>query len=180
MILLVGWPHSRTYLRKPFRAEDLRNPVDLPSFTIIIAARDEESVIEAELESVLALHYPKQLLQVIVAEDGSSDRTRELCEAFVKNHPEILFLHDDISSGKAAALNRAVKYAEREFLLFLDPDTRFECDLLWRAAKFFYDNPDVSVAQSIIDTYAHRLNLVAKLDKYETVLWYRSMLAGRG
>ncbi len=179
VIFLVGWPHSRRYLRKPFRAEDLRNPVDLPSFSVIVAARDEENVIEAMLETLLALQYPKHLLQVIVAEDGSTDRTRKLCEAFVKDHPQILFLHDDISSGKAGALNRALPYAEGEFLLFLDADTRFERDLLLKTAKFFHDNPDSPVAQAIIDTYTSRPNLVAKLDKYETLLWYRGVLAGR-
>ncbi len=178
-IFLVGWPHSRRYLRRPFRAEDLRNPVDLPSFSIIVAARDEENVIEPMLENLVALQYPKHLLQVIVAEDGSTDRTRELCEASVRDHPQILSLHEDLSSGKAGALNRAMKHANGEFLLFLDADTRFERDILLKAAKFFHDNPDSPVAQAIIDTYPSHPNLVAKLDKYETLLWYRGVLAGR-
>ena len=179
LVLALGWPHSKASLRRTFDLGSLRNPVDLPSVTVIVAAKDEENVIGATLEQIAALQYPGDRLQVIVAEDGSEDRTRAICEAFAQAHPGVLFLHEDVSAGKAAALNRAVPRATGEILLFLDADTRFEDDLLLRAAAFFHDHPDVDVAQAIIETYNGRPNLVAKLDKYETVAWYRGILAGK-
>ena len=179
VVLALGWPHSKASLRRTFDLGILRNPVDLPALTVIVAAKDEENVIGVILGQIAALQYPGDRLQVIVAEDGSRDRTRAICEAFAHAHPGVLFLHEDVSEGKAAALNRAIRHATGEVLLFLDADTRFEGDLLLRAAKFFHDHPEVDVAQAVIETYNGRPNLVAKLDKYETIAWYRGILAGK-
>jgi cellulose synthase/poly-beta-1,6-N-acetylglucosamine synthase-like glycosyltransferase len=179
LLLALGWPHANRALESPFRPESLRNPVDLPTVTIIVAARDEESVVRSTLEDIESLRYPKDLLQVLVAEDGSQDRTREICESFARDHPSVIVLHEDASSGKAAALNRAVRQARGDVLLFLDADTRFEDDLLLKAAKFFHDHPDVDVAQTVIETYADGPNLIAKLDRYESAAWYRGIVAGK-
>jgi cellulose synthase/poly-beta-1,6-N-acetylglucosamine synthase-like glycosyltransferase len=179
IVLAMGWPHANRALASPFRPESLRNPVDLPIVTIIVAARDEENVIRATLESIDVLRYPKELLQVLVAEDGSSDRTEEICQAFAQNRPHISILHKDVSSGKASALNRAFPEARGNILLFLDADTKFEDDLLLKAAKFFHDNPEVDVAQTVIETYADGPNLIAKLDRYEAAAWYRGIVAGK-
>ena len=56
---------------KPFDKGSLRNPVDLPSVSIVIPARDEEIVIEGALRCADRLQYPKDLLQVLLVEDGS-------------------------------------------------------------------------------------------------------------
>jgi cellulose synthase/poly-beta-1,6-N-acetylglucosamine synthase-like glycosyltransferase len=179
LILAVGWPHANRALASPFRPESLRNPVDLPTVTIIVAARDEENVIRTTLENIDVLRYPKELLQVLVAEDGSHDRTQEICDAFAQDRPYIEVLHEDTSSGKAAALNRAFYEARGDVLLFLDADTKFEDDLLLKAAKFFHEHPGVDVAQTVIETYADGPNLIAKLDRYEAAAWYRGIVAGK-
>src|ERR671923_2630539 len=54
---------------------------DLPRVTLIVAAHDEEDVIERRVENALALDYPPERLEVIVASDGSTDRTVELARA---------------------------------------------------------------------------------------------------
>jgi len=179
IVLAMGWPHANRALASPFRPESLRNPVDLPTVTIIVAARDEENVIGATLESIDVLRYPKELLQVLVAEDGSSDRTEEICRAFAQNRPYMSILHRDASSGKASALNRAFPEARGDIMLFLDADTKFEDDLLLKAAKFFHDHPEVDVAQTVIETYADGPNLIARLDRYEAAAWYRGIVAGK-
>jgi cellulose synthase/poly-beta-1,6-N-acetylglucosamine synthase-like glycosyltransferase len=179
VVLALGWPHANRALASPFRPESLRNPVDLPTVTIIVAARDEENVIRTTLETIDELRYPKDLLQVLIAEDGSSDRTQEICQAFAVNRPYISILHKNASSGKASALNRAFPEARGDILLFLDADTKFEDDLLLKAAKFFHDHPEVDVAQTVIETYADGPNLIAKLDRYEAAAWYRGIVAGK-
>ncbi len=178
-LLTLGWPHSKRFLKLPFLLEGLRNPVDLPRISVLLPVKDEENVIEATLEGIVALQYPEHLLQIIVAEDGSKDRTREICESFAMNPSNFLFLHEDVSLGKSAALNRALKHATGEVLLFLDADTRFDRDLLLRAAKFFHDNPDADVAQALIDTYSDHLNLVAKLSRYEALAWFRGIVTAK-
>ena len=58
----------------------MRKGDELPRVTVVIAAHDEEDVIERRLENLLALDYPAELLDVIVASDASTDRTDELVE----------------------------------------------------------------------------------------------------
>ena len=53
----------------------------LPTVALVIAAHNEEDVIEAKLENALALDYPRDRLRIIVASDASSDRTDELVRA---------------------------------------------------------------------------------------------------
>ena len=54
---------------------------NLPRVTLIVAAHDEEEVIERRVENALALDYPPERLEVIVASDGSADRTVEVAHA---------------------------------------------------------------------------------------------------
>src|SRR6185436_16718159 len=60
-------------------------PVDppiWPSVSFVIAAYNEERVIEWKLRNTLALDYPRELFEVIVASDGSNDRTAEIARSF--------------------------------------------------------------------------------------------------
>ncbi len=99
--------HSRPVLRRPIT----------PTVSVIMAARNEEANLPAKLESLGHLNYPQDRLQIVIASDGSTDRTasilRESGSAIV---PVLL----DESNGKAFALNKAVGYATGEILVFLD------------------------------------------------------------
>ena len=72
------------------------------------------------------------MLEILIIEDGPSDRTQAICESVARRHPNVTGLHEGLASGKAAALNRAVKHANDEVLLFLDANTYFDPDLLLR------------------------------------------------
>src|SRR5580698_1593500 len=85
-----------------------------PSVSIVIAAKNEEANLPAKLESLGHLDYPSDLLQVVIASDGSTDGTvRILREHEAGIVPVIL----DESKGKAFALNRAVEQATGEILV---------------------------------------------------------------
>ena len=89
-----------------------------PAVSIVIAARNEEANLAAKLENLRRLNYPRDRLQVVVASDGSTDRTASilLSEQVLPVVPVIL----EESNGKALALNQAVKHATGEILVFLD------------------------------------------------------------
>jgi biofilm PGA synthesis N-glycosyltransferase PgaC len=88
-----------------------------PSVTIVIAARNEENNLPAKLENLRQLDYPRDRLQIIIASDGSTDRTPEiLCQHSSEVVPLIL----QQSGGKAAALNAAVQLATGDILVFFD------------------------------------------------------------
>ncbi|MGD0443658.1 MAG: glycosyltransferase family 2 protein [Edaphobacter sp.] len=109
LILLFLWVRIRrcTILKRE----------SFPYVSIVMAVRNEEKNLPAKLENLRALKYPQDRLQIVIASDGSTDRTREILEEGV---PQVLSVILDESSGKANALNEAVKHARGEILVFLD------------------------------------------------------------
>jgi cellulose synthase/poly-beta-1,6-N-acetylglucosamine synthase-like glycosyltransferase len=97
----------------------------LPSVSLIIAAHDEQRVIEAKVVNALALDYPRELLEVIVASDGSGDRTVELARAAGAD----LVLDLD-RRGKLPAQNAAADRATGEILAFTDANAAWRSDAL--------------------------------------------------
>lgn len=106
----------------------------LPSVSLIVAAHDEEAAIEDKVRGALALAYPRELLQTIVASDGSTDRTAELARAagadLVLELPR---------AGKIAAQNAAVERARGEVLAFSDANASWRSDALLRLVEALAD-----------------------------------------
>jgi cellulose synthase/poly-beta-1,6-N-acetylglucosamine synthase-like glycosyltransferase len=107
---------------------------DLPRVSLIVPAYDEEALIEPKVENALALDYPPDRLQVVVASDGSSDRTAELARA--TGADVVLELP---RGGKVAALNAAVREANGEVLAFSDANSFWRADALRRLVARFAD-----------------------------------------
>src|SRR3954471_5380183 len=106
----------------------------LPHVSLIIAAYDEAPVIERKITNARALDYPAELLEVIVASDGSSDRTVELARA--AGADQVLDLP---RGGKVAALNAAVGHATGDLLAFSDANSYWRPDALRRLVERFGD-----------------------------------------
>jgi cellulose synthase/poly-beta-1,6-N-acetylglucosamine synthase-like glycosyltransferase len=107
---------------------------ELPRVTLIIPAHDEELVIQQKVANARALEYPEDLLEVIVASDGSSDRTPELARS--AGADRVLELP---RGGKVAALNAAVREATGEILAFSDANSYWRGDALRRLVDRFAD-----------------------------------------
>jgi len=106
----------------------------LPTVSLIVPAYDEEGVIADKVANALALDYPRERLQVIVASDGSTDATAERARA--AGADLVLELEP---GGKVAALNAAVERASGEVLAFSDANTVWEPDALRRLVEPFAD-----------------------------------------
>jgi len=106
------------------RPRKVRRGEHQPTVSVIITAYNEERDLAAKLENTLALDYPRELLEVIVASDCSTDRTdgivREFAARGVRLHrqPERL--------GKTAAQNAAVERACGEIILFSDATSLYQ------------------------------------------------------
>jgi cellulose synthase/poly-beta-1,6-N-acetylglucosamine synthase-like glycosyltransferase len=108
--------------------------------SLIIAAFDEEDVIEAKVADALALDYPRESLELIVASDGSSDRTVELARAAGAD-----MVLDLPRGGKMATQNAAVGSASGEIVAFSDANSTWEMDALTLLVEAF-DDPSVGYA----------------------------------
>jgi cellulose synthase/poly-beta-1,6-N-acetylglucosamine synthase-like glycosyltransferase len=105
-----------------------------PRVSLIVAAHDEEDVIERKLRNALALDYPRDRLELIVASDGSSDRTVEIARATGAD-----LVLDLPRAGKVAAQNAAVERARGELLAFSDANALWSDDALRRLVAPFAD-----------------------------------------
>jgi cellulose synthase/poly-beta-1,6-N-acetylglucosamine synthase-like glycosyltransferase len=111
-----------------------------PHVSLIIAAHDEQAVIAAKVENALALDYPRELLELIVACDGCADATaehaREAGADLVLELPR---------GGKIAAQDAAVERAKGEIVAFSDANASWEPDALRELVSAF-DDPRVGYA----------------------------------
>lgn len=111
-----------------------------PRISLIVAAFDEEEVIAAKVSDALAQAYPRDRLELIVASDGSSDRTVELARAAGAD-----MVLDLPRAGKMATQNAAVERASGEILAFSDANSTWRPGALAALAAAF-DDPAVGYA----------------------------------
>jgi cellulose synthase/poly-beta-1,6-N-acetylglucosamine synthase-like glycosyltransferase len=145
----LAWTHAGYPLAAGFAARlrprpVRRNPGAEPSVTVVVAAHDEEAVIERRLENLLELDYPPEQLEIVVASDASSDRTDELVEAVASREPRVRLLACP-RGGKVAAQNRAVRETESGVVAFSDANATWAPDALRRLVASLAD-PDVAYA----------------------------------
>ncbi len=125
-------------LRRPSKSSPkLAEP---PRVSLIVAAYDEEEVIEAKVANALALDYPRELLELIVASDGSYDATAE--RATAAGADLVLELP---RGGKLAAQNAAAEQASGQILAFSDANSEWHADALRELVAPFAD-PHVAYA----------------------------------
>jgi hypothetical protein len=113
-----------------------------PGVSVIVAAYNEESVIERRLENLLSLDYPAEKLEIVVASDASSDRTHELVEAVAAHEPRVRLLVCP-RGGKVAAQNLAVRETAGDVVAFSDANATWAPDALRRLVA---DLADLEVA----------------------------------
>jgi cellulose synthase/poly-beta-1,6-N-acetylglucosamine synthase-like glycosyltransferase len=110
-----------------------------PTVTVIVAAYNEETVIERRIANLRELDYPADKVEVVVTSDASTDRTEELAAAAgarVVRNPR---------GGKVAAQDRAVRETESEIVAFSDANATWAPDALRKLVRSFAD-PDVGYA----------------------------------
>jgi 1,2-diacylglycerol 3-beta-glucosyltransferase len=114
-ILLIGLNRGRNEIRSTSNS----------FVSVIIAARNEQSNIAYCLESVAHQTYPVSSYEIIVANDGSTDATKDICLEFIQRYPQIKLLHvqeDKYLRGKANALAQGIDAAKGEIILITDAD----------------------------------------------------------
>jgi cellulose synthase/poly-beta-1,6-N-acetylglucosamine synthase-like glycosyltransferase len=133
----VGYPIALWLLARLRRHPTLEHPRpldQLPSVSLIVPAHDEAEVIADKVENALALDYPRERLQLIVASDGSSDATARLARE--AGADLVLELS---RGGKIVTQNAAVEHASGELIAFSDANSFWHPDALLRLVEPFAD-----------------------------------------
>jgi cellulose synthase/poly-beta-1,6-N-acetylglucosamine synthase-like glycosyltransferase len=133
VIILLAWRHPG----EPATGQNAVDSGSLPSVTLIIAAYNEERVIETKIRNSLETDYPRERLHILVVSDGSTDSTPQIVKRF--QGQGVQSLHEPARRGKTAALNRAVAHATSEIVVFSDANNMFEKNALRELVRHFSD-----------------------------------------
>jgi poly-beta-1,6-N-acetyl-D-glucosamine synthase len=140
--------------------------MNFPAVTIIVPVFNEEEVIVPALQSLLALDYPD--FHILVVDDGSTDRTRELASKLAGNYGGVsLKVVSKSNGGKAAALNTGIALARTPFVVCMDGDSRLAPGTLRAAIPHFADPRIGAVAGNV--KVVNRNNVWTKLQALEYI-----------
>ncbi len=139
-----GYPIS-LYLIGAFARKDVKRKIQFPDVTMIITAHNEEKRIGEKIENTLALSYPKEKLQVLIASDGSTDDTNRIAQNYQKSGIELLAIPH--RGGKENAQKEALNAARGEVIVFTDVATMLEPSGIERIVSNFSD-PSIGCVSS--------------------------------
>lgn len=122
---------------KEIKKYDIRHEEFTRTVSFIVAAYNEESVIERKIKNCLEIDYPKDLLEIIIVSDGSNDSTPEIVEKY--RDEGVVGLYEVERRGKSNALNRAVDVAKGEVIIFSDANNDYAVDSVKQLVASFSD-----------------------------------------
>jgi len=138
----------RSYARKPWNVN-----IDQkyrPSVSILIPTHNEEKNIGQKLDNIVRVSYPEELIEIIVVDDASTDRTLSVIEGFLEKNQvrNLKIVRQDSREGKSAALNKALGVSSNQIVIVSDADTTWDKDILEKAIPYLAD-PKVGATTSV-------------------------------
>ncbi|MBI3652048.1 MAG: glycosyltransferase family 2 protein [Acidobacteria bacterium] len=131
------------WLGRPVRAADIT-----PKLSVIIAAYNEAKDIARKLDETLALDYPQDKLEIVVASDCSTDGTDDIVRAYAQRG--VILHRRPQRLGKTSAQNHAVGASSGEILIFSDATTHYEADALRKIVRSFADPQVGAVTGNVV------------------------------
>jgi len=142
-------------------------PLNFPTVTVIIPAYNEEANILRTLKSAYEIDYPRDKIEIIVVDDGSKDKTREIITEYIKDKANCQLLYHK-NRGKAASMNRALDLAKGEFFACLDADSFVDAQTLRKMLSIYYkaNDPRLAIITPAMKVYKPK-NLLQKVQWLE-------------
>ncbi len=109
----------------------------LPALTVLITVFNEENIIKKRIQNILVCQYPAEKLKIIIASDGSTDRTDQEVSKF--DDPRVILFRPEQRRGKTDTQNQALELAGGELIIFTDADTCFDEGFLLAITQPFSD-----------------------------------------
>jgi len=142
---------------------------DLPRVTLLVAAHNEERVIEKKILNSLSLDYPADRLQIVIASDGSTDATPEIVARYADREVQLFDYH--LRRGKSGLLNAAIAETEGEILVLSDANTEYQPDVIRKLVRWFADpRVDTVCGRLVLRDAQHGGNVDGIYWRFETFL----------
>ncbi len=142
----------------------VRKDSQLRSVSFVIAVRNGEKFLARKLESILALNYPRELMEIVVVSDGSDDGTDQIARSFA--HEGVRFMRIP-RGGKCAALNAGVPATSNEIIVFTDVRQTLDRNCLRNAIACFGD-PGIGAVSAQL-----HIRSGESADEHDTGLYWR-------
>lgn len=181
VLTVAGFVH-RMNSNKEKKAIDRANPTEYPKVCVLIPAHNEEGVIERTIESMLRFDYPKDKLQVLVINDGSSDRTGEIVKKVALSHPQVIYCEvpkNEGGRGKSRVLNLGLKQTDAKVIAVYDADNQPLPDALKYLVAELTLHPELGAVLGNFRTINRHKNWLTKFISIETLSFQSILQAGR-
>ncbi|MCU7491224.1 MAG: glycosyltransferase [Bacteroidota bacterium] len=155
---------------------------DLPSCTILIPAHNEDKVIGQTIEAMLRLNYPKDKLEIIVINDGSKDRTKEIIQHYASLDSRVVLFDvpkGEGGKGKSRALNLGIRQAKNDIIAIYDADNTPDANALRYLVIQLTTHKDLGAVLGKFRTVNKNTNLLTKFINIETLSFQSMLQAGR-
>ena len=147
-----------------------------PTMTLVVSVFNEEENIRRTLTQALESDYPRDRLQIIAVDDGSSDQSLAIMNEVRQRYPELIVVHLERNCGKRKALAAGVQLATGELLTVLDSDSFLAPDALSRIAEGFAD-PKVMAVSGHCEVENMWTNLLTRMQAVRYFISFRVMKA---
>ena len=152
ILLTMAYAGLILYLKRGWRRLALFRPQSRQyktTVSVLIAARNEEDKLEKTILDILAQNYPANLLQLIVVDDHSTDRTSEIILSFAPDGVKLIKLNEAraLNSYKKKAITEAIKLSDSELIVTTDGDCRMGTEWL-KTIVNFYESGDYKMISS--------------------------------
>lgn len=151
----------------------------LPTFSLIVPAKDEALVLPRLFNALLNQDYPMEKVEVLVVENGSTDGTVQVCKkAAQETRSVVKVVHSGDAWGKPSALNSGLQAATGDIVGVFDADNIPEPDVLRKVAGYFQDESVAALQGRTLIANAD-VNMLTKFISYEDAAWCEGYLRGR-
>jgi len=143
----LGYPLILKILTKYYHKPVLRGEIT-PEVALLVCAYNEEDVIRDKIKNSLALDYPPNKLKIIIASDGSTDRTQEIVRQYESER--LILMSYPERRGKVSVINDTVSRLKSEIIIFSDANTMYQKDAVRKLVRNFNDPSVGGVSADVI------------------------------
>ncbi len=180
ILFLLGYLYGFRATRQRRVLEEL--PIELPAVSLMIPAHNEGIVIRHTLEALLKLEYPKDRLEILVINDGSTDDTAcQVVSVAARDRRVRLYnVPTELAArGKSAALNRGLKECRHNIIGIFDADNLPEPDSVLHLARQLVSDPDLGAVIGKFRCINKKRNLLTRFINLESLAFQWIIQAGR-
>ncbi len=162
---------------------------ELPTIDVLLAAYNEEKVLEEKINSMLNTTYPIEKLNIYIGSDASTDRTNEIIRSFAEKNPNVHLVEFPGRTGKSGIINKLAENATADLFVLTDANVMFFPDTFFKLVQHF-KNPKVAQVAANIVKVAPKTEGIAKQEinyiqfenkiKYAESLRWKSLMGAEG